>query len=107
MFEQCDIAQFRSTPGRGQEMLGCRPARVISNRHDNLGTSMTLACPITTVDNGLPLHFRLSAGIGTAGFVVVGQLRALDLAARGARRIERLEDYALRAAIAECVISCV
>jgi mRNA-degrading endonuclease toxin of MazEF toxin-antitoxin module len=105
MFEQWDIVEFSFGPGRGHEPLGPRPGLVVSNRWYNLGTSMTLACPITTADSGFPLHFRLPAGMDTAGFVAAEQIRALDLAARGARRVERLQDPELRAAIAECVRS--
>ncbi|MDR1186388.1 MAG: type II toxin-antitoxin system PemK/MazF family toxin [Bifidobacteriaceae bacterium] len=105
MFEQWDIVEFSFSPARGHEPLGRRPALVVSNRHYNIGTSLTLACPITTADNGFPLHFRLPSDLDTTGFVAVEQLRALDLVAREARRIERLQDQALRAAIAECVRS--
>jgi mRNA interferase MazF len=78
---------------------------IISNKYYNLGTSMTLVCPITTADNGFPLHFRLPDKIDTRGFIVAEQLRAFDLAARRAKRIEKLDDPVLAAAITECIRS--
>jgi mRNA interferase MazF len=104
-FDRWDIVECDFSPTRGHEPLGRGPALVVSNRHYNLGTSMTLVCPITTVDNGFPLHFRLPDQLDTSGFVVTEQVRACDLAARRARRVENLDDAALRSAIAECVRS--
>jgi mRNA interferase MazF len=105
MFDQWDIIEFDLSPAAGHEPFGRRPALVVSNNRYNLGTSMTLVCPITTADSGFPLHFRLPDELDTHGFVVTEQLRAFDLAARRAKRIEKLDDPALSAAIIECIRS--
>jgi mRNA interferase MazF len=105
IFDQGDIVEFDFSPAEGHEPKGRRPALVVSNAHFNVGTSMTLVCPITTIDNGFPLHFRLPENLHTYGFVVVEQVRAFDLQTRRATRIEALNDAALTAAIAECIRS--
>jgi mRNA interferase MazF len=66
---------------------------------------MTLVCPITSANNGFPLHLPLPDTLKTRGFVVTEQLRAFDLTARRAKLIERLDDKALTAAILECLRS--
>jgi mRNA interferase MazF len=105
IFDQWDVVEFDFSPTQGHEPAGRRPALVVSNAHYNLGTSMTLVCPITTVDHGFPLHFELPQELGTRGFVVAEQVRACDLATRRARRVETLACPASRSAIAECLRS--
>jgi mRNA interferase MazF len=105
MFDQWDIVEFDFSPAAGHEPKGRRPALVVSNAHFNAGTSMTLVCPITTRDNGFPLHFRLPEDLHTYGFVAIEQVRAFDLQTRRAKRIEALKDNKLAAAIAECIRS--
>jgi mRNA interferase MazF len=105
IFDQWDIVEFDFSPATGHEPLGRRPALVVSNNRYNLGTSMTLVCPITTTDSGFPLHFRLPDGLDTRGFVALEQIRAFDLAARGASLLERLDSPTLAAAITECLKS--
>ncbi|MDR3037666.1 MAG: type II toxin-antitoxin system PemK/MazF family toxin, partial [Coriobacteriales bacterium] len=65
-----------------------------------------LVCPITTAHSGFPLHRALPDSLDTYGYVVVEQVRAFDLSARNARRIEALDvDSATMQAILECVRS--
>jgi mRNA interferase MazF len=105
MFDQWDIVEFDFSPAEQHEPLGRRPALVVSNSRYNLGTSMTLVCPITTRDSGFPLHFCLPDELDTSGFVMLEQIRAFDLTARGVKLIEHLNDPTLSAAITECVKS--
>jgi mRNA interferase MazF len=105
ILDQCDIVEFDSSPSHGHEPRGRRPALVVSNSHYNLGTSMTLVCPITSTDNGFPLHFALPEHLQTRGFVITEQIRALDLAARNAHRIENLATPDLATALAVCLRS--
>jgi mRNA interferase MazF len=105
MFDQWDIIEFDFNPATGHEPKGRRPALVVSNNHFNVGTSMTLVCPITTIDNGFPLHFRLPDSLDINGFIVVEQIRAFDLSARRAKSISILDDQELTAAISECIKS--
>ena len=52
---------------------------------------MTLICPITTRDNGFPLHLRLPDLDECYGWVVLEQLRCFDLTARNARVLVSLD----------------
>ncbi len=61
---------------------------VVSSFEFNASTSMTLVCPITTTLNRFPLHLELPAGLDTIGCVACEQVRAYDLEARGAERVE-------------------
>jgi mRNA interferase MazF len=106
VFSQGDIIEFDFSPSQGHEPAGRRPALVVSSDYFNISTSMTLVCPITTQNNGFPLHILLPEGIATAGFVVVEQVRAFDMEARNPKRIEHLDaksDVIL--AIRECLKS--
>ena len=58
----------------------------------NAATSMTLVCPITTRDNGFPLHLRLPDLDECYGWVVLEQVRCFDLAGRNARVIARVDE---------------
>jgi mRNA interferase MazF len=102
---QWDIIEFDLSPAKGHEPKGRRPALVVSNDIFNCGTSMALVCPITTTDNGFPLHFRLPEGLATRGFVVVEQVRAFNLDARAAALVENLDNQELERAITECIQS--
>jgi mRNA interferase MazF len=56
---------------------------------------MTLVCPVTTRNNGFPLHLPLPAELDERyGFVVVEQVRAFDLSARNAQVVVHLDEDA-------------
>jgi mRNA interferase MazF len=82
IFSQGDIIMISFDPSLGHEPAGRRPALVVSNNTYNDRTSLTLVCPITSVDNGFPLHMSLPADAGIEGFVMTEQLQAFDLHAR-------------------------
>ena len=106
VFSQGDIIEFDFSPSQGHEPAGRCPALVVSSDFFNLGTSMTLVCPITTVDNGFPLHLRLPEEFDTYGFVIVEQVRAFDMEARNPKLIEHLDNAGeLLLAIKECLKS--
>ncbi|MDR0500270.1 MAG: type II toxin-antitoxin system PemK/MazF family toxin [Coriobacteriales bacterium] len=105
IFDQWDIVEFDLSPASGHEPRGRRPALVVSNSHFNIGTSMTLVCPITSAYNGFPLHLPLPDALQTRGFVITEQLRAFDLTARRAKLIEKLDNKELTTAILECLHS--
>jgi len=92
MFTQGEIVEFDFSPAIGSEPQSRRPALVVSSNEFNQKTSMTIVCPITTRDNGFPLHIKLPEGLVTYGFVAVEQLRAFDLGARRALHVEYLEE---------------
>ena len=89
-FEQGDIVEIDFSPSLGHEPKLKRPALVISNDDFNSSTSMTVVCPITTTDNGFFLHEPIPAGHDVFGFVVMEQLRAVDLSARHAVTVAHL-----------------
>ena len=88
VFTQGEIVEFDFSPAVGSEPQKRRPALIVSSGEFNHKTSMTLVCPITSRNNGFPLHIKLPDGLVTCGFVVVEQVRAFDLAARNAEHIE-------------------
>jgi len=60
-------------------------------------TSMTIVCPITSTDNAFFLHEPLPTGYKISGVVALEQLRALDLVARKAKKIDQLDEIHLEA----------
>jgi mRNA interferase MazF len=105
IYRQWDIIEFDFSPAKGHEPKGRRPALVVSRDVFNSGTSMALVCPITTADNGFPLHFKLPDGLTTQGFVAVEQIRAFDLDARATVLVENLDNQELQRSIVECIHS--
>ena len=105
MFHKGDIVQFDFNPSQGHEPQGRRPALVVSADYFNTGTSMTLVCPITTTNNGFPLHRILPNTTATSGYVAIEQVRAFDLEARNAKYIESLKDQEFLAQITETLCS--
>lgn len=92
IFEQGDIVEFDFSPSIGHEPTGRRPGLVISNRSFNISTSMTLVCPITTRDNGFPLHLSLPENDEDVyGKVALEQIRAFDLETRNASILTHLD----------------
>ena len=95
IFDQGDIVEVDFDPTRGHEPMKKRPALVASNFDFNSATTMTIVCPITSADNGFFLHEPLPPTCEVQGFVVMEQARAIDLDARGARKICSLDETAL------------
>lgn len=90
-FHQGDIVRFDFSPTSGHEPAGTRPALVVGSDNYQRMTSLTLVCPITTRDNGFPLHLRLPEGLETWGFVDVEQVRSVDLLARNGAYVESID----------------
>jgi mRNA interferase MazF len=106
MLSQGDIIEFDFSPSQGHEPTGRRPGIVVSSDHFNLSTSMTLVCPVTTTNSGFPLHLPLPDGLDTRGYIVVEQMRALDMEIRCPRLIESLDNEgATMRAVRECLRS--
>src|SRR5712692_5651885 len=91
--ERGDIFLVSLDPTEGHEQRGRRPVLVISPALFNRLTRVPVVLPITTGGNfARTAGFAVSldrAGIRTSGVVRCDQPRALDLAARDARRLER------------------
>ena len=99
VFNQGDIVRFDFSPSQGHEPLGWRPGLVVSSTNFQICTSMALVCPITTADNGFPLHMRLPDSVDEVhGCVATEQVRALDLNVRGTELVVSLgaeDDFVL------------
>ena len=90
-FRQGDIIEVDFNPTLGHEPQSRRPALVVSNDDYNLTTSMTIVCPITSWNNDFYLHEPLPEGTSITGTIALEQVRALDLVARKAKKIDQLE----------------
>ena len=91
IFEQGDIISINFDPSKRHEPAGRHYALVVSPWHINSRCSLTSVLPITSRDNGYPLHVRIAAGNCIEGFVQCEAVRAMDLAAREAEDALRLE----------------
>jgi len=95
VFEQGDIIIVNFDPTVGHEPQKTRPALVVSNADYNISTSMTLVCPITSGPSRFFLHDNLPDSCSVKGCVVIEQVRAIDLAARGAHKVDELHGQPL------------
>ncbi len=70
-----------------------RPALVVSvGFFNNVVSSLTVVCPITSTDNGHPLHVPLKDAQSVSGCICIEQVRAVDLNARKARKLDEFLD---------------
>jgi mRNA-degrading endonuclease toxin of MazEF toxin-antitoxin module len=94
--ERGDIYLVSLDPTAGHEQQGKRPVLVISPGRFNRLTGVPLVLPIATFGNfARTAGFAVSlmgAGTQTTGVVRCDQPRALDLRARGGRKIERVPE---------------
>ena len=92
--ERGDIFLVSLDPTQGHEQRGRRPVLIISPGPFNRLTSVPVVLPITTGGNfARTAGFAVSlagAGTRTTGVVRCDQPRALDLAARNGRKLERV-----------------
>ena len=90
--ERGDIWLVSLDPAQGHEQQGRRPVLVVSPGNFNRVTKVPVVLPITGGSNfarnaGFAVSL-MGAGTQTVGIVRCDQPRALDLGARGARRLE-------------------
>src|SRR5436309_12051956 len=94
VMERGDIFLVSLDPTQGHEQRGRRPVLVISPGAFNRVTRVPVVLPITTGGGfARTAGFAVSldgAGTRTTGVVRCDQPRALDLAARNARRLEQV-----------------
>ena len=83
-------------PTSGHEQRGRRPVLIVSPEAFNRITKVPIVLPITSGGNFARMAgFAVSltgAGIKTTGVIRCDQPRALDLAARGGRKLESIPD---------------
>jgi mRNA interferase ChpB len=94
--ERGDIYLVSLDPTAGHEQQGKRPVLVISPGKFNHLTGVPVVLPITTGAGfartaGFAVSF-MGAGTQTTGVVRCDQPRALDLKARGAKKLETVPD---------------
>lgn len=106
MFEQGNIIEVNFNPTVGHEPQKRRPALVVSVGYfNNVVSSLTVVCPITSRVNGHPLHIEIDSGNVASGCVCVEQLRAIDLndPRRAARHLGGSIDRRTMAAVLDAI----
>ena len=106
LVEQGELIEldFNSTVGHEPQKL--RPALVVSVGYfNNVLSSLVVVCPITSTDNGHPLHIKVAEGNAAQGFVSVEALRAVDLEnpARHARSLDGYLDEETMSRVLEAI----
>lgn len=86
-----DIYLVSLDPTEGREQRGSRPVLVVSPGEFNEATRLPVICPISSGgDFARRIGFAVPIGIMTPGVIRCDQPRALDLAARNARKVDTL-----------------
>ena len=106
VFDRGDIVSVPLDPALGHEQRGTRPALVLTTKEFNrLGD--VLVAPITQGgDFARYAGFAVTltgTGCKTQGVALVNKIRMLDLAARKARKVERVPQVVIDDAIARLV----
>jgi mRNA interferase ChpB len=106
VFDRGDIVSVPLEPAMGHEQRGTRPALVLTTKEFNrLGD--VLVAPVTQGgDFARYAGFAVTltgTGCKTQGVALVNKIRMLDLAARKARKIERVPQAVIDDAIARLV----
>lgn len=103
VFERGDVVSVPLDPVVGHEQRGTRPALVLTTKDFNkLGD--VLVAPITQGgDFARHAGFAVTltgTGCKTQGVALVNKIRMMDLAARGAKRVERVPQLVIEDALA-------
>jgi mRNA interferase MazF len=105
--EQGDIIDLNFDPSHSHEPAGRHFGIVISPWNVNSMSALTIVAPVTSVDNGYPLHVRITEGNEIFGFVQCEAIRAIDLNIREAegkaKTIGSLDDTTMQEVMA-CVL---
>ena len=79
LYEQGDIIEVDFDPTLGHEPKKMRPALVVSVGYfNNVLSSLTVVCPITSTVNGHPLHVKIASDNAVHGCICLEQIRAID-----------------------------
>lgn len=106
LFEQGDIIEVDFNPTVRHEPQKLRPALVVSVAYfNNVVSSLTVVCPISSKSNGHPLHIELPSECEVQGCVCVEQLRAIDLNSplRHTRKLGYALDSATMASVLDAI----
>ena len=96
VLEQGDLIEVDFNPSVGHEPAKVRPAVVVSGYGFNARSSLVVVVPVTSKDNGYPLHLPVMGTSGAVGFACVEQVRSIDLARRGYRFLGSADDATMR-----------
>ncbi len=100
VISQGSIIKVSFSPTVGHEQDGYRPAVVISNETFTSHTNLLIVLPITSTDNGFPLHVPIDDRCSIKGFILCEHLKSIDSTARKIKVIEKLPDDILKKVIA-------
>jgi mRNA interferase MazF len=79
----------------GREQGGRRPALIVTSRDYNIRSSVLVVCPITRTERDWPFMVALPPLGLVSGFVLVDQIKVIDLAVRAFRSGGRIPDETL------------
>lgn len=82
ILEQGDLVSINFDPSKRHEPAGHHYAVVLSPWEVNRMSALTVLAPITSRDNGYPLHIKIAEGNEVFGFAQCEAVRAMDLNAR-------------------------
>ena len=101
-----DLAWVDFRPTLGREQSGVRPAIVLSSLDFHRINDTAIVCPITSNVKAWPTKVLLPEGLAVSGAVLTDQIRCVDRAARGFRRVGSVPQDVLiriRLSIAEII----
>lgn len=93
-----DVVWADLDPSAGHEQNKRRPLIVVSNDKFNAHCNLTMTIPVTSTDSGYPLHIDVgrvpteNGGKAIKGFAEIEQLKSLDLSARRAVLVGRIDE---------------
>ena len=108
VFERGDIVRVSLNPVAGHEMQGdMRPCLVISSAAFNRMAGVSYVAPISQGGNyarvaGFTVSL-MNSGCKTQGVAIMSMTRPVDLAARGARKVEVAPDFVVSEATAKFI----
>jgi len=108
--EQGDIVTLNFDPSLSHEPAGRHYAVVISPWQVNSMSSLTIVAPVTSRNNGYPLHVPIADGNCIEGFVQCEALGAVDLSVRErkgkAKVVGRLDNKTASDVMARVAVAC-
>ena len=107
VYEQGDIISINFDPSKRHEPAGRHYAVVLSPWEVNKMCALTLVAPITSRDNGYPMHVPINKENPIYGFVQCEAIRSMDLGVReqeGAIEVVGSMDDGTLARVMSCVL---
>ena len=90
-----DCVALTFDPQAGHEQKGRRPALVVSNKVFNKATGLSIVCPITNTNRGIPFHVPVPKDSSLTGVIMVEQVKSIDYRSRRIKRIEKASEETL------------